>query len=228
MPINRARVDVLSQEKVVNLIPELAGKAPIHSPLFTGLPTLSQSGLKFHDGTQTKEGLPSRTTIIKKTESYTLSSLSERDCMIEMNSTLPVTLTVPVDQLIDYPVGTSIDILQANTGQVTVSSQAITLGTFGSGGSASGITLSLSTENLNVEPGQQIAGTGIVPGTLVVSTNGTQIVVDTPFTSQVSGQLTFSVGLSATPGRKLRTKWSSATLFKRGRNSWLLFGDLDE
>jgi hypothetical protein len=228
MPINRARVDVLSQEKVINLIPDLASKASANSPIFTGLPTLSQSGIKFTDGTQVKEGLPSRTTIIRKTNSYTLSSLSERDCMIEMDSTLPVTLTVPVDQLISFPIGTSIDILQANNGQVTVTSQPITIATFGSGGSSSGITLSLSAQNLNVEPGQQVSGTGIVPGTLVVSTNGTEIVVDTPFTSQVSGQLTFSVGLSATPGRKLRTKWSSATLFKRGKNSWLLFGDLDD
>jgi hypothetical protein len=32
--------------------------------------------------------------------------------------------------------------------------------------------------------------------------------------------------INATPGLKLRTQWSSATLIKRGLNSWVLLGDL--
>jgi hypothetical protein len=144
-----------------------------------------------------------------------------------MNSTLPVTLTIPPDQLIDFPIGSSIDIIQANSGQVTITSSPITVSSFGSGGLSSGITLTLSSENLNVEAGQGISGTGIVPGTLVVSTDGTEVTVDTPFSGQVSGTLTFKVGLAFTPGNKLRTKWSSGTIFKRSRNSWVLFGDLE-
>jgi hypothetical protein len=31
---------------------------------------------------------------------------------------------------------------------------------------------------------------------------------------------------NATPGLKLRTQWSSATLIKRGLNSWVVLGDL--
>lgn len=227
MPIDRAKVDSLGQEKVIGLIPELSDKASKSTPVFTGIPQLPAGGLKFADGVQTKEGVVSRTPIIKKTSSYTLSSLSERDCMIEMNSTLPVTLTIPVDQLLDFPIGTSIDILQANSGEVTLASSPITQAQFGSGGSSSGITLNLASQNLNVEAGQRISGTGIASGTLVVSTNGTEVTVDTPFTGQVSGTLTFSVGLVATPGLKLRTKWSSATILKRARNSWIAFGDLE-
>jgi hypothetical protein len=34
------------------------------------------------------------------------------------------------------------------------------------------------------------------------------------------------VTVNATPGLKLRTQWSSATLIKRGTNSWILVGDL--
>ncbi len=117
------------------------------------------SGVVFSDGTQTKEGVPSRTTIISKTSSYTLSALDERDEMIEMNSASALTLTIPLNSSVAYPVGTSIDILQVGAGQVTIAG-------------ASGVTV-----------------------------NGT-------------------------PGLKLRTQWSSATLFKRATDSWVVMGDL--
>jgi hypothetical protein len=227
MPINKAKVSEVSQEKVLNLITDLASKASSANPVFTNPPILPNQGIKFTDGFQTKEGVVSRTPIIKKTSSYTLTSIDERDCLIEMNSTLPTTLTIATDQEVDFPIGTSLDILQANSGQVTITSSPITVSTFGSGGASSGITLSLASQNLNVEAGQGISGTGIVPGTLVVSTNGTEITVDTPFSGQVSGTLTFKVGLAFTPGNKLRNKWSSGTILKRSRNSWVLFGDLE-
>jgi hypothetical protein len=227
MPINKAKVSEISQEKVLNLIADLTSKASTANPVFTNPPVLPSQGIKFTDGFQTKEGVVSRTTIIRKTSAYTLTSVNERDCLIEMNSTLPIALTIPTDQEVDFPIGTSLDVLQANTGQVTITSSPITTSTFGSGGSSSGITLNLSAQNLNVEAGQNISGTGIVAGTLVVSTNGTEVTVDTPFSGQVSGTLTFKVGLAFTPGNKLRTKWSSGTIFKRSRNSWVLFGDLE-
>jgi hypothetical protein len=226
MPVNKAKVSEVSQEKVLNLINDLNSKASKANPVFDNPPILPSQGIKFTDGLQSKEGVVSKTPIIKKTSNYTLRSNNERDCLIEMNSTLPVTLTIPPDQFINFPIGSSIDILQANSGQVTITSSPITVSTFGSGGLANGITLTLSSENLNVEAGQGISGTGIVAGTLVASTNGTEVTVDTPFSGQVSGTLTFKVGLSFTPGNKLREKWSSGTIFKRSRNSWVLFGDL--
>lgn len=118
------------------------------------------SGVVFTDGTQTKAGVPSITPITEKTSNYTLSSLSERDTLIEVNHTggSAVTITVPADSSVNYPVGTSIDILRTNTGEVT------------------------------------IAGSGAT--------------------------------INATPGLKLRAQWSSATLFKRAANTWVLFGDL--
>ena len=118
------------------------------------------SGIVFSDGTQTKEGIVSRTPIVSKTDSYTLSALTERDSLIEINKATAVTLTIPTDATIDYPIGTSIDILQTGAGQVTI--------------------------------------------------------------APVSGTVT----VNATPGLKLRTTWSSATLFKRAANTWVVFGDL--
>ena len=134
-------------------------KAPLASPTFTGTVTVAAAGVAFTDGTQTKEGVPSRTPIIQKTAAYTLSALTERDSLIEVSSATGVTLTIPTNATVAYPVGTTIDILQTGAGQVTVA---------GSGG----------------------------------------------------------VTVNATPGLKLRTTWSSATLLKRAENTWVVFGDL--
>jgi hypothetical protein len=102
----------------------------------------------------------SLTPISQKTASYTLSSLTERDDLIEMGSASAMTLTIPTDATLDFPIGTSIDILQTGAGQVTI--------------------------------------------------------------APVSGTVT----VNATPGLKLRTTWSSCTLFKRAANTWVVYGDL--
>jgi hypothetical protein len=34
------------------------------------------------------------------------------------------------------------------------------------------------------------------------------------------------VTVNSTPGLKLRTQWSSATILKRAENSWIVYGDL--
>lgn len=117
------------------------------------------SGVVFSDGTQSKEGVPSRTPIVQKTASYSLDNLNLRDSLIEVSSTSGTTITVPADSSYNYPVGTTLDILQTNTGQVTIAA-------------AAGVTV------------------------------------------------------NATPGLKLRTQWSSATLLKRAANTWVAFGDL--
>jgi len=87
--------------------------------------------------------------------SYTLQD-TDTGKLIEMSG--GGTLTIPSDAVYNFPVGTSIEILQTGTSQVT------------------------------------IAGTGFTP--------------------------------NATPGLKLRTQWSSASLLKRGSNSWVVLGDL--
>ena len=113
----------------------LAAKAPLASPALTGTATavnltvtgtsnMSANGVQFSDGTQTKVGVPSITTIAQKTASYTLAALTERDSMIEMNSASATTLTVPTNATIAYPVGTSIDILRVGAGAVDVAAAA--------------------------------------------------------------------------------------------------------
>ena len=103
--------------------------------------------------------VPSATPISQKTASYTLSSINEKDSMIEMNSPEPTTVTIPTDAAVAFPIGTSLDVLRVGAGAVTVEEGA-------------GVTV------------------------------------------------------NATPGRKLRAQWSSATLIKRAANTWVLVGDL--
>lgn len=120
--------------------------------------TLKLGGIEFSDGTQVKQGVPSLTTINQQTASYT-PVLTDRDKLIEVNSSSGVTLTIPTDASVAYPVGTSFDVLQTGTGQITIAG-------------ASGVTV------------------------------------------------------NATPGLKLRTQWSSATIFKRASDTWVVYGDL--
>ena len=90
-----------------------------------------------------------------QTGNYTLQS-TDTGKLIEMSG--GGTLTIPSDAVYNFPIGTSIEILQTGASQVT------------------------------------IAGTGFTP--------------------------------NATPGLKLRTQWSSASVLKRGSNSWVVLGDL--
>lgn len=149
----------IAQSKISGLTSDLAAKAPLASPTFTGTVTVAASGIAFTDGTQTKEGVPSRTPIIQKSASYTLSALTERDSLIEVASSSGTTITIPTDLAVAFPIGTTLDILQTSSGQVTIAGD-------------SGVTV------------------------------------------------------NATPGLKLRTQWSSATLLKRASNTWVVFGDL--
>ena len=146
-------------------------KAPLASPTFTGtntvaaltasgLITASASGVAFTDGTQTKAGVPSLTTIgTTISAAYNLSTggLTLRDQLIPISGTYVV--TVPTNATTAFPVGTSIDFYQS-------------AGTVASFAGAVGVTI------------------------------------------------------QSTPGLKLRTTYSSATLTKVATDTWLLAGDL--
>jgi hypothetical protein len=90
--------------------------------------------------------------------SYTLV-LTDLAKLITLSNTSAITLTVPLESSVAFSIGDRIDILQTNTGQVTIT---------GAGG----------------------------------------------------------VTVNATPGLKLRARWSSATLIKLDTNSWVAIGDM--
>jgi hypothetical protein len=131
----------------------------VADPTFANVVTVS-AGVKFADNTiQTSAGVPSLTEFTEKTSSYTLDTLDHKDNVVEMNSSSPLTFTIPTNATLAWPVGASMDILQTGTGQVTIAN-------------AVGVTL------------------------------------------------------NSTPGNKLRTRWSSCTIMKRGADSWIVYGDL--
>jgi hypothetical protein len=110
------------------------------------------------DGTNAIEFAPSTLLTNAQTgTTYTLA-LTDKDRMVEISNAGAITLTVPTDASVNFPVGSQINILQTNTGQITVGGSGVTI--------------------------------------------------------------------NATPGLKLRARWSSATLIKRGTNLWVLVGDL--
>jgi hypothetical protein len=107
----------------------LAAKAPLASPTFTGTNTvanitvtgtsnMSANGVQFSDGTQTKQGVPSLTTIASATTgAYNLSTggLALRDQLIPIGGTHVI--TIPTNTTTAFPIGTSISFYQsAGTG----------------------------------------------------------------------------------------------------------------
>jgi len=64
-------------------------------------------------------GVGSTLLIAEKTASYTLV-LSDKDKLIEMNSSSANTLTVPLNSSEAFPIGSQINILQTGTGQTTI------------------------------------------------------------------------------------------------------------
>lgn len=103
---------------------------------------------------------PLNLTIKNNTSTYTLI-VNDSAKQIEMNVSTANILYVPTDAAVNFPIGTSIIIVQTGTGQTTI--------------------------------------TPVTPATTTI--NGT-------------------------PGLKLRTQWSTATLVKRAANLWIAFGDL--
>jgi hypothetical protein len=90
-------------------------KAPLASPTFTGTVTVAASGVAFTDGTQTKAGVPSLTTIgTEISAAYNLSTggLALRDQLIPIAGTRAI--TIPTNATTAFPIGTSIDFYQAS------------------------------------------------------------------------------------------------------------------
>jgi hypothetical protein len=115
----------------------IAGFAPIASPTFTGTVTVAAAGVAFTDGTQTKAGVPSITTIAtEKSASETLTA-GEQDKFIPLSGAVVITLPAT-----GYSTGQSIDFWQS-TG--TGASFASTNGVIGTPGLKFRTTNSVAT-----------------------------------------------------------------------------------
>jgi hypothetical protein len=107
--------------------------APKAAPTFTGLVTVDTEGVQFDDGVQTKQGVPSLTTIkaaitANATTSTLSSPLTYRDSLVPVAGTYTVTIDADTTNSITFPVGTSIDFYQSSgTGASFVAGAGVTL-----------------------------------------------------------------------------------------------------
>jgi hypothetical protein len=92
---------------------------------------------------------------------------------------------------------------------------------------AASYTLVLSDRDKIVEIGNASANTLTIPlNSSVAFPIGTTILFVQTGAGQTTITPTGGVTINGTPGLKLRTQWSSATLIKRGTDTWLAMGDL--
>jgi hypothetical protein len=88
-------------------------------------------------------------------------------------------------------------------------------------------TLVLTDKNKMVEISNASATTLTIPADNSVNfATGATITILQTSTGQITLTAGSGVTLNATPGAKLRTQWSSATLVKRAANTWVALGDL--
>ena len=152
--------------------------------------------------------------------------LADLDKIVEGSNAGATTFTIPKNATTAFPIGGTINVLQTGLGQITLTGETLTTATYASGGAASATTFLISTSNPTIAIGQSVTGTGFAANTLVTNVSSTTITVSPAISSQVSGTITFKVALVATPGLKIRTQWASASILKRGTDSWVALGDL--
>ena len=88
-------------------------------------------------------------------------------------------------------------------------------------------TLVLADKDKIVEISNASANTLTVPlNATVAYPVGTQINIIQTGAGQTTVTATGGVTINSTPGLKIRSQWSSATLIKRATNTWVLVGDL--
>jgi hypothetical protein len=116
---------------VTGLQTALDAKAPLTSPALTGTPT-APSAAAYADSTQIATTAHVHDTVTTVPEnpqtgtSYTLA-LSDAGRMVTLNNASAITLTIPTEAVVAFPVDTRIDILQYGLGQVTVGGAGVTI-----------------------------------------------------------------------------------------------------
>lgn len=90
--------------------------------------------------------------------SYTLALTDANNTVVELSNTAAITLTVPTEATVAFPIGSQVQILQTNTGQVTVAG-------------AGGVTI-------NANPGLRLRGQWSFATLIKRSANGWVLVGD--------------------------------------------------
>jgi hypothetical protein len=108
----------------------LAAKAPIASPTFTGTVTVAAAGVAFTDKTQTKAGVPSLTTIASAVSSNTTLDLlgtdaAVRDSLIPLSGAVNISFEATGNA--KYAIGSSISFYQSSGTGANITGNGITI-----------------------------------------------------------------------------------------------------
>jgi hypothetical protein len=220
-------------------------KSNIASPTFTGIPAAPTANVATNT-TQiaTTAFVRAEVAALVGAAPATLDTLAEIATSLANNATLSTTLTnaIALKAPLDGPTFTGTVTLPANT----VTSTMIAEGTIVNADisataaieqnkiadtilnqRAASYTLVLTDKNKLVEMGVGSANTLTVPpnSSVAFPIGSTITILQTG-----AGQCTLTAGagvtVNGTPGLKLRTTWSSATLIKRATDTWVALGDL--
>jgi len=121
---------------IASLQASLDAKAPLASPTFTGTPA-APTAAAYTNTTQvatTAEVYSTMTTVPENAQTgttYTLA-LSDAGKLVTLSNASAITLTIPTNASVAFPVNTRIDLLQYGAGQVTVGGAGVTIRSSGS------------------------------------------------------------------------------------------------
>jgi hypothetical protein len=121
---------------VTSLQTALDGKAPLTSPALIGTPT-APSAAAYADSTQiatTAQVHDTVTTVPENAQTGTAYTLVLADAgkLVTLNNAAAVTLSIPTNASVAFPIGTRIDLLQYGAGQVTIGGAGVTIRSSGS------------------------------------------------------------------------------------------------
>jgi hypothetical protein len=220
-------------------------KSNIASPTFTGVPAAPTAAVATNT-TQiaTTAFVRAEVSALVGAAPETLDTLAEIATSLANNATLSTTLTDAIalraplasptftgtvtlptgtvtsamildGTIADADISTTAAIAQSKIADTTINAQAASY------------TLVLADKNKLVEVGNASANTLTVPpnSSVAFPVGSTLTILQTG-----AGQCTLTAGagvtVNGTPGLKLRTTWSSATLIKRATDTWVALGDL--
>jgi hypothetical protein len=215
----------ISQNKIANLTSDLNSKAPLDSPTFTGYVsgiTKNMVGLQFVDN------VPDLSKPLSNEARAALATkLDSETAAITYSTIADPTFTGTVSGVTKAHVGLgNVD----NTSDLNKPVSSLTQ-------AALDAKINKIIET-NPQPGSYSIVLSDAFKLIEMSGGGTLTIVDSPsfltgttieVLQTTDSQVTIAGSgftPNSTPGLKLRARWSSATLLKRGTNSWVVMGDL--
>lgn len=222
VPTGTAPFTVSSSTVVTNLNADLldgqsiAYFAPSASPTLTGTTTFpSGATVQFQNTSGTAPFSVSSSTVVTNLNADLLDGQSIAYFAPINSPTFTGTVTLPNGTITNAMIASNAAIELSKLADIAINAQTASY------------TLVLSDRAKIVEISNASANTLTVPlNSSVAFPIGTQIQILQTGAGQTTVAGTGGVTVNGTPGLKLRAQWSSATLIKRGTDTWVLIGDI--